>query len=469
MKKILFILISCLSIMTSCVDMLDLYPISNSTKENSYTKPEDFKQLLNSVYAFLQSTGQYGQNFHFLMEVPSDNSKEVSSTVRGGVFYQFEILLVGTDNSVIEASWRDSYKAIQSCNILLERIDQIGMDESDKAITVGEAYFLRALNYFNLVRLFGDLPIVLAETKDPADLLKVGREDKSKVYNQIIIDLNEAIKRLPTAQFEKGRATFGAAYTLLGKVYLTLKQYPEAVEALRKVKGYALMDNYSQIFGTENEYNQESIFEVNFTSNLENEGSALANLFAPTGEGPTLGIVGAVYNQNIPTQELYDLYSSNDKRRDVTIGVVNKKMYAKKYVAPIVKDQDSGINVIVLRYADVILMLAEALNEIEYGSSEALTLLNQIRSRAGLLPYTSSELPDQASFRKAVADERRLELAFENHRWFDLIRTGTAVETMNNSSQESDKFTVEEYQLIYPIPQREINANPNVIKQNPKY
>lgn len=216
--------------------MLDLYPISSSTKENSYTKPEDFTQLLNSVYAFLQSNGQYGQNFHFLMEVPSDNSKETSATVRGGVYYQFEILQVATDNSIIEASWTDCYKAIQSCNILLERIDNIAMDEPLKTITIGETYFLRALNYFNLVRLFGDVPLILTETKDPADLLSVGRENKSKVYEQVIIDLKEAIKRLPAIQEEKGRATIGAAYTLLGKVYLTLKQYQEAVEALHNVK-----------------------------------------------------------------------------------------------------------------------------------------------------------------------------------------------------------------------------------------
>ena len=244
------------------------------------------------------------------------------------------------------------------------------------------------------------------------------------------------------------------------------------MEALHNVKGYALVKNYSQIFGPDNEYNEESIFEVNFTSNLENEGSALANLFAPTGEGPTLGIVGAVYNQNIPTPELYDLYSSDDKRKNVTIGVSNNKLYAKKYVGPTVKDQDSDINVIVLRYADVVLMLAEALNEIGYtgdDSGEAFTLLNSIRSRAGVSTYDSDDLPDQTSFRKAIADERRLELAFENHRWFDLIRTGTAVETMNNSSQESSKFTVKDYQLVYPIPQREINANPVVIKQNPEY
>lgn len=133
--------------------MLDLYPISSSTKENSYTKPEDFTQLLNSVYAFLQSNGQYGQNFHFLMEVPSDNSKETSATVRGGVYYQFEILQVATDNSIIEASWTDCYKAIQSCNILLERIDNIAMDEPLKTITIGETYFLRALNYFNSGKL----------------------------------------------------------------------------------------------------------------------------------------------------------------------------------------------------------------------------------------------------------------------------------------------------------------------------
>ena len=295
MKKILFILISGIFTITSCTNMLDLYPISSSTKENSYTRPEDFTQLLKFGFMlFLQSKRPiWTKNFHFLMEVPSDNSKETSATVRGGVYYQFEILQVATDNSIIEASWTDCYKAIQSCNILLERIDNIAMDEPLKTITIGETYFLRALNYFNLVRLFGDVPLILTETKDPADLLSVGRENKSKVYEQVIIDLKEAIKRLPAIQEEKGRATIGAAYTLLGKVYLTLKQYQEAVEALHNVKGYALVKNYSQIFGPDNEYNEESIFEVNFTSNLENEGSALANLFASYRRRSDIGYCGS--------------------------------------------------------------------------------------------------------------------------------------------------------------------------------
>lgn len=467
MMKNIIILICLVLTVFSCEDRLDIAPDSKFTAANFYNTADDIEQVVTSAYAFLQSSGQYGESFHFLMEVPADNSKEVSLTIRGGDYGQFETFNVNTANPILERAWTDCYKAIQSCNIVIARIDGIpDMDKNTKVIRKGEMQFLRALNYFNLVRLWGGVPLVLEETVDPFEFFDVGKASVSEVYNQIISDLTNAAQNLPQNQIQQGRASKGAANTLLGKVFLTLQRYAEAETALRQVVGYTLQPTYASIFGKNFEFNDESIFEISFVAGLENEGSRLTNLF---GVASVVG-AGEALNQNAPTLELFDLYEANDQRRNVTIGVDGDKTYPKKYIEPVAAPDDSDINVIVLRYADVILMLAEALNEQQYvADGEAFTLLNQIRTRAGITALSSTDLPNQESFREAIALERRLELALENHRWFDLIRTGKAVEVMNNSSQETADFTVRDFHVLFPIPQSQVDANPDDITQNTGY
>lgn len=488
MKNIKRIISLFLVINFSCSDQIDLTPVSDPSVTNFFRNEADIEVAVVGAYDALQLIGQYSWGYPFLTEVRSDNSWEFDPTGSGGIFYDIDIFNVNTGNEVVESAWIDGYDGIQRVNIILNRIDDIEMDASLKEVRIGEMKFLRGLTYFNLVRFFGDVPMVLTETVDVIETFEIARSPKEEIYDQIIQDLSEAASSLPATQAEPGRATSGAAHALLGKVYLTLENYDQAIVSLRNVTGYSLMENYADIFGVDNENNAESIFEVQFISGSGSaitanglgdglgEGSPFPNLFAPSTD---LVGGGSAVGNNRPTLDLYDSYDASDLRRDVNIGIlsettdegeVSETLYPAKLMATVVGDLDSDVNSIVLRYADVVLMLAEALNSNGYtAGGEAFDLLNQIRDRAGLSTLTSAELPDQTSFALAIENERRWEFAFENHRWFDLVRTGRALEVMNDHTSQNVSFNVEDFQTIYPVPQREIDANPDVLDQNPGY
>ncbi|QPH38554.1 RagB/SusD family nutrient uptake outer membrane protein [Pedobacter endophyticus] len=473
MKKILIIMLSIMAM--GCEKELDIAPQSSFTTENFYRNQNDIEQVVTSAYAFLQSEGQYGENFHFFMEVRADNSVETGLTTRGGSFGEFEVFNINPSNSVLNETWTDCYKGIQSCNIVINRIDAIpGMSQNLKDVRKGEALFIRALTYFNLVRIWGDVPLVLKETVNPFDYFDIGKTAAATIYAQIETDLQTAANFLPIAQSQVGRATKGAAQALLGKVYLTQNKYGPCITTLRALNGYGyeIVGSYAQVFGPQFENSKESIFEIQFTGGIGGEGTALTNLFTPLGANSIVNNIGTPSGHNSPTKELRDAYAANDLRKAVTIGEVNGKLYPKKYITEPKGPNDSDVNVVVLRYADVLLMLAEALNEQGYSADangEAFKLINQIRNRAGLSNYTPAMLPNQSSFRDAVAKERRFELAFENHRWFDLVRTGKFVSVMNSSSQEAGPFTVSQNNAVYPIPLAQIDINPTKIKQNEGY
>ncbi|MEX0315731.1 MAG: RagB/SusD family nutrient uptake outer membrane protein [Allomuricauda sp.] len=487
MKKIIILIIAVISF-HSCSDELNLNPISTPSLSDFFKNAADIEAAVNGAYDALQQKGQYGQSFPFLMEVRSDNTEESDDGNSGGVFADIDLFLIEPSNSLLEDAWADSYDGIQRCNAILNRIDAIeDMDEGTKTIRKGEVLFLRGLMYFNLVRLFGDVPLVITETTDPFDAFGNGRNQVSEVYAQIVNDLTMASSSLPANQSVVGKATSGAAFALLGKVQLTLGNYSEAISALGNVSGYSLVPNYADIFGEANENNVESIFEVQYVSgsgstfianglgNALGEGSAYANLFAPVG-GSSIVINGNSLGSNRPTSDLWNSYDPTDLRRDANIGQFgpDNVRYPIKLVGPAAGDLDSDVNAIVLRYADVLLMHAEALNEQGYvADGQAFDLINQIRARAGLADLTSATVANQQEFRLAVENERRWELAFENHRWFDLIRTGRALEVIQNHTTETANnpvllSSVSNNQLLFPIPQNEIDTNPD-LTQNPGY
>jgi starch-binding outer membrane protein, SusD/RagB family len=474
MKKIILILMIIQSLLSACQSVIDLAPVSSVNADNFYRNAQDIELGVLTAYDALQSIGQYGQYFIYFMEVSSDNSFQSSITTSGGVFGDFDVWRVVPTNAVLDKTWKDCYVGIQRCNIILNRIEPISMDETLKASRKGEMKFIRALTYFNLVRIWGDVPLVIQEIEDPFDAFQQGRTDKDLVYQQIIKDLQEAIDELPLIPTDIGRVSRGAAQTLLAKVYLTQKKYSEAIVLLKEVLNshqYRLLDNFASVFSTQNENNQESIFEVQFKKGGLEEGSPYANLFAPSGASQLIGNVGTTMGENLPTDGLFNTYSANDLRRNATIGkLLDNRLYAEKYRDTPFQDRDGENNFIVLRYADVLLMLAETLNETQYiPEGEAFDYLNEIRLRANLPALTATELPNQNAFREAVWKERRLELAFENHRWFDLLRTGKAIEVMNQHTSPNGKVIIELHQLLLPIPQSQIDTNPDKIFQNTGY
>ncbi|WP_337045362.1 RagB/SusD family nutrient uptake outer membrane protein [Emticicia sp. 17c] len=475
-------------LLAACSNNLNLKPLSQNSVANYYQSASDIEVGVNGAYQALQLIGQYGQDNVFLMEVRSDNSEESDLGASGAIFSDLDTFKERPTNSVLAESWRDNFIGIQRCNIILNRIDGVSMDANIKNIRKGEMQFLRALMYFNLVRIFGDVPLVLNETTDPNESFSQGRSSATDVYTQIVSDLNSAANLLPVTQSQIGKATKGAANALLGKVYLTLKRYSEAEQTLRKITGYRLISSYANVFGVSNKNNAESIFEVQYKKGngstiIANglgdglgQGSAYANLFAPQGGNSLLGPSGGqALGSNRPTLDLINSFEQGDLRKDATIGILNDRAYPAKYLDKPNKVFDSDLNFIVLRYADVMLMLAEALNEQAYNATgEAFSLINQIRQRAGLNILTSITTPNQDSFRLALENERRHELAFEGHRWFDLLRTNRALTVMqkhvtNSGGVQIALSSIKAFQLLYPVPQTEIDTNPNKILQNPGY
>ena len=359
------------------------------------------------------------------------------------------------------------------------------MDTTLRARLVREGKFIRALLYFNLVRLYGDVPLVLHNPNSTdIDNLLTARTPAADVYTQIIADLKDATN-LPKsyAASDLGRATGGAAHTLLAKVYLTTQDWPDALTQLNLVinggYGYALFPNYYDAFQKATKNGVEHIFSVQFETNLGEVNSVndLSQSFTSFNTG--------TFPIDIPVDSsLYKLFSANDTRRAVTFysSVYNAATgqtvvfnnaytpYFNKFVdyslTPLSSQTLSGVNYPVLRYADVLLMKAEALNEINGApTSDAYAAINQVRTRANVANLTPGL--NQADFRDSVFLERRKEFIQEGHRWFDLVRQGgtalvDALHKIPAKSAATSKNT------LFPIPLIEIQQNPK-LKQNLGY
>lgn len=471
----------------SCSDSyFDQYPEDQFTEGVFYKQAGDFEKAINAAYASLRTT--YG-NFYALGDIASDDAYNWKNN-NNFDYISINESNVSPDNNVINTQWNSGYTTIARANIVLDRIGATQVEESLKKRYTGEAQFLRALAYFNLVRIFGEIPLVLNEIKHADEAFARGRESVPDVYDLIIADLKEAEKNLPEAyqaNADIGRATSLAAKGLLGKVYLTRKMYTEAVVKFREVissRKYMLLNDYSNIFDPDNPNNAEVIFAVQYARNQSPaQGSAFGNHVAPN-EPVGRAIVSAGSGNGFfhMTVGLYKAFESGDRRKamvDSADGAQTLRRYyfTKKYFDPgMVKSGDAANDWLVLRYADILLMAAEALNETEgVVGSESLGYVNQVRERAGLgaipQPVGSSE------FRIIIERERRVELNCEGHRWFDLVRTGRAIEVMNQyfKAFENDQHevgqnsSIQEYELVFPLPISQVVLNPDKIHQNTGY
>lgn len=452
--------------LASCNKQLEQVP-ATSKELGSFMKTEtEVEEYVNAVYASLQVRGQYGLYIPALGEIPSDNTFDEVPANDGSSFGQPDLFATIPSNGMVIETWRTAYQGIQRANTVLNRIEAVPFKSEDtKKARKGAMKFIRALYYFNLVRVYGDVPLVIEETTDANAYFGQGRMAKGLVYTQIIKDLSEAVTELPADAEKPGMVTKGAAQALLGKVYLTLSKWPEAkaqLEAVSQSEKYALLEKPADIFAINNESNKEIIFSVQFASGINgnSEGSTMHQQFSPS------GTVSNAKGHNLPTKSLYNLYVEGDQRRDAYIGLTDNGIpFTRKIVKPTTTPADGGSNFVVLRYADVILMLAEVENEMA-NTVAAAGYLNSIRLRAGLKETTATTAE---TLREAIALERRFELIGEGHRWFDLVRTGKAVSVMNAwFDQQNVNITVDEHHLVQPVPQGQVDTDPS-IKQNPGY
>lgn len=472
---------------SSCSDFLEQNPQTDLSENDFYKTADDILSAVNGAYSSLQEGDIYG-NWYVFGEIPSDNTRNQLS---GSVTTQneFDQFYIDTQNSMIASFWKAAYKVINRTNTVLGRIDGIEINAELANRYKLECKFIRALMYFNLVRVYGDVPLVLKEISisESYDIL---REPKENVYNQIIADLKEA-QGLPVSYStaEDGRVTQGAAKALLADVYMTLHKYAEAETILAEIINsgrYSLLENtpgslnidgYKNVFSPVNHNSKEGIFEIQFLKGGYGEGSNYANNFAPENSGTNVVAVGGTGGNNIPEMDIYNAYEEGDLRRDFSMSLgyydnrKNNEWVESRYVCKFMdvpyQNNDASNNYPVIRYADVILMYAEALNQ-NGKTAEACKYLNMTRRR-GFGYQTTETSPvdlqttDKAQFALMVEQERRVELAFENHRWFDLIRTGRAVEVM-----KSKGFSLNETNLICPIPQKQIDVNPKLTQNDYK-
>lgn len=472
-----------------CKKYLDKAPLDSVNTENFWKTEEDAISAINGAYQPLQWPKLYNLRL-WTTDIWAGNSIVGAGGGTDGIETQdIANFVTATDNAAALDIWRGPAPGILRANLVLKNVPPMHINEAVKKRILGEARFLRAHYYFILVRLFGDVPL-LTLPQYAGDDLRPSRTSKTQVYDQIIQDFTEAINLLPAKQTytgaNVGRASKGAAMGMLAKVYLTLGNYQKTADLCQQLSsmGYSLNANYSDNFNPSTKNSNESLFEVQYSGktsysfwNNENQASWVSTFTGPR----NANFVGGGYGWDQPTQEFMNSYEAGDNRKNGTVlyeggpqfdgknyvssysvtGFNLRKFLVPKSISP---DYDTNpSNFPVLRYADVLLMWAEALNELGQ-TAQAEIPLNQVRQRAGL-PVISNLSKD--AMRAKILHERRMELAFEGHWWFDLIR-------INNGQYALDflhalgKSNAAAKHLLLPIPRKEIEANPN-LTQNPGY
>jgi len=484
MKHIInILLLAGLFIISSCgKSFIERPPVSAATVDVLYKTDKDFQDAVMGGYQALRN--QY-TNFWQFGDLRGDDafiqvSNQPTST-------NIDVFSLNSSDALLNNTWANYYIVINLANNIITKIanaDAAVVKNKDRYI--GEAKFLRAIAYFDLVRIFGDVQMITnIPTAD--EVAKIPRTPVATIYAEIIIkDLLDAGTKLPQSYTgtEVGRATKGAAKAILGKVYMTVKDFPKAEAVLQELTTapytYALLPNYNDLFDySKNEHHSEYIFDIEYEEGLGGLGSNWTNGFMPnvTALLNYYKINGGFGESLCPTMLFINLWQANDKRKDISVqccgqwknpttGAVTifssqtSQSYTMKYITAVATQNDSKANWKVIRYADVLLMYAEALNE-NGKTPLALTPLNQIRTRAGLPVFSTLT---QTEARDSIAQERRFELCFEGHRWFDLVRTGKALTACA-------PVGMKDYMTVFPVPLTQVRVmnNPTIFPQNNGY
>lgn len=472
MKTLSQILIVCfLTVATTACkqSFIELAPISNANADNFYKTKSDFDLALVGAYNSLYTIYAPEAAISYCGEQMSDNAIVYNISGIESDKWAFKDYALRSPNTMVYQFWQEYYKSLFNINIVLSKIDAAGLDAAYTNSVKAELLFLRGLYYFNMVRIWGDLPLVTTPLTG-AESYAVLRSPQADVYKQIISDLQFAIDKLPLSSTitVKGKASKGAAQTLLGKVYLTQGNKSGAASILQAVydsKEFALLPTYTALWGPAVKNTKESIFEIQYI------GGSATSPFSPYYQAyfPNTNILsfyGSGMNQ--VTDDLYNEYETGDGRRDLSLSLgyqngtafVNQK-FCKKWTdaaASITNGRSlAGNNFMILRYADVLLMLSEATGDAKY--------LNEVRTRAGVPLFGTATYPSAkyATLDLAIEHERRVELALEFHRWFDLKRTNRAVAVLSAKGK-----AITDSKLLLPIPEIVRTQNDKVV-QNTGY
>ncbi len=476
---------------TACDDELDLRPISQETVDNAYATGTQLEAALTGVYESFQSNDYYVWDKILFEDVRSDNYYAGGDNPE---VFQIDNIDISPTNGRVFNAWSSIYNAISKANLVIEKAPMIQEEitEEQRDQYTGQALFLRAYHYYNLVKLWGGVPLITETIKsvDPSEV-RIPRSSEADVYAQIIEDLEMALELLPhsygnDASVNKARATKGAAHALLAKVnaqkpnpdYAAVLEHANAV--INSPAGYSLLDNYDNLFDGNHQNNSESILEIQYLGG--DEGTWGPQMHLPP------SISGDTWRKFVtPSKDLVEAFDEegDEVRKNATM-VFEEVPWIDEYWGNAVNSEvpfaykwrnaggwASSDNDYLLRLADIILMKAEALNELGK-IQEAAAQVNIIRDRADLEPLGDAATTSTQTLRDAILKERRLELAQEAQRWSDLVRYDVVVETMNSVDDidlrtgEIVNYNMSETDILLPIPQNEINRNP-ALTQNPGY
>lgn len=479
MKKIALLSLLIVIAVSSC-NSLDEDPQSLIVTDNFYHNIDEADAAVIAVYNALNSGTHtlYNRLIQISTEMATDDY-EAGPRARNAHVRALSNLTYDTSNDRMLEIWRQSYDGINRANVAIDNISNNPALDSQKATNlINEAKFLRAVFYFNLVRWFSGVPIVLHETSGlTTAALNVSNATEEQVYKQIETDLIDA-ENLPKVAAINGRITSGAAKSLLSKVYLTQKKWNLAAEKSNEViesKVYDLFENYADVFNVATKNGKEHIFSAQFKGLSNWNGNMLASTSAPTS---VPGIAGDQADALHKEGGLFESFAENDKRKYITFGVefvspTDGKTYKvtphfNKYFDPATPASpgQSSKNTPIIRFAEVLLIHAEAENELN-GPTNAFKSIDRVRTRAGI-PLLSATSPtiSKEDFREAVFEERRKELVYEYQRWFDLARRGP--DYFVKKLKAAGKINAQPKHVHFPIPQRELDLNPN-LKQLPDW
>ena len=490
LKYTLGIFIVLVGLMSSCKEsILDITPSTKNAAEDFYQNESQLNQAVLAGYNSILTMPSGNWN---LSEVRSDNGLELLSNAQRDV-NDIGYFVISSQTGVLQSVWSQRYTTVYRTNILLEKITPFTF--AKVAQFQAEARFLRALAYFDLVRYYGEVPLV-TKVLDFTAAKTVPRSPTTEVYNTILDDLKFAVANLPEVYVaaDKGRATKWAAKALLGRVYLTLAGSPlkqadkmplakaEFADVIaQEAKYFVPAVNFVDLFKAAND-NKYNVFEVQYISG----GLGLGN-YAPFDMAFQFPSQWSAFQPSgydgSPAPRLVAAWSNIDKRKFATLdtGYTDTKTGAKSSRVQYTKFLEKGstipvdrydhpVNFPLIRYEDVLLMYAEILNEEAAAPpAAAVTILNRIRTRAGVQSITPAT---KAEFKLAMEQERQWEFCGEGLRWHDLVRTGRALEVMNKYITDNAVPVgrlIDEHDLIYPIPQKEMLINPGFWKQNPGY
>lgn len=492
MKKIVQIpiFLLCLGLLNiSCEDILTEKPQSFLTPGTFPANEKDAIAATNAAYSRL-----YGNIISFYYAfTPSDVAFQGRHNTRP-VSYFTNLTSLNGDAVVM---WQTNYQGITRANTVIDLVPNVEMDAALRDRLVAEAKFLRAFYYFELARVYGGVPIIDKVLSGPDELQGVTRNTLEEVYALIEKDLTEAMAVLPSSypDNDKGRATKWAAMTMLAKVHMTQQEFGPANELLKQIVNsgeFGLAADYESLFGEQAEHRllpdkngnlvNENIFDIQWK---QDERSDFVQSWVGSRDAEVGGVtaLGGGWENMLPTKDFLEMFEEGDKRKAISyVTEINGNVLVSprtpgsgpitgKYLNPqgaSPRGNNGGQNTYLFRYADALLLRAEAENEVN-GPANAYEYINLVRERAGLPPLANLT---KESFRQAIIKERATELSFEGHRKWDLLRWGIFVQTIRNTKEpamEIPRANIQEFHVLMPIPQREIDITNGTLTQNPGY